>query len=495
MIGIVLVASRRHAWFFTAFLLSVLDCSAQVPNPAIPVGEITAQLPESQSGGAPALSWTTRLPDVENPANYTHYIRQVAYPESLVHDTIVASSGQMQGQPLGTTGSRYELWCIRLSPMKALLVAETICSGSLPSASVTIRSADPYPYLPRTRADKPFQVDIAVQGLLDDPEAPEPSRSVTLQKTAQSYGAAGIGDDIDRSAAVILNQTAVNANGSTTLAIPSHSLPGDDSMKVRGEQRFSILTIGSLSMPASVIASQFIQIWPVADAAIEGIAAGQTIGPETPLLTFHLNDLYPSSTTYAQIYKGSPRVGVVGRVIPDSTFVINTSTPQSRVATKQDYLSLFDSDGIWTMEIVTETPFGSDRIACVSFTVQGTGTIRENWRLLHFGSTSNSGDGADLFDYDHDGIPNLVEFAFGMDPTHADNVTLPAAQLTGNQLMIDFTQPSGVGGVTYEAEWNAGLSTGDWAPVSNSSTPPRYTFKVPTVGRQAAFMRLKVTGQ
>jgi len=40
----------------------------------------------------------------------------------------------------------------------------------------------------------------------------------------------------------------------------------------------------------------------------------------------------------------------------------------------------------------------------------------QNWRMTHFGAASNSGDAADSFDYDHDGIVNLLEFAFMMDP-------------------------------------------------------------------------------
>ena len=43
-----------------------------------------------------------------------------------------------------------------------------------------------------------------------------------------------------------------------------------------------------------------------------------------------------------------------------------------------------------------------------------TGTLAnalESWRHTHFGSFENTGDAADLSDPDHDGIPNLLEFA------------------------------------------------------------------------------------
>jgi VCBS repeat-containing protein len=40
----------------------------------------------------------------------------------------------------------------------------------------------------------------------------------------------------------------------------------------------------------------------------------------------------------------------------------------------------------------------------------------QNWRQQYFGTTSNSGDAADLADPDRDGRTNLEEFAFGMSP-------------------------------------------------------------------------------
>ncbi|MBS0660395.1 MAG: SdiA-regulated domain-containing protein [Verrucomicrobia bacterium] len=41
----------------------------------------------------------------------------------------------------------------------------------------------------------------------------------------------------------------------------------------------------------------------------------------------------------------------------------------------------------------------------------------QNWRFLYFGSTANSGAGADAGDFDGDGLPNLLEYALGLDPT------------------------------------------------------------------------------
>jgi hypothetical protein len=52
--------------------------------------------------------------------------------------------------------------------------------------------------------------------------------------------------------------------------------------------------------------------------------------------------------------------------------VISHSAPQSRVLAIADWDDVFDEDGEWTLEILTLTPFGIDRLASVSFDLDRT---------------------------------------------------------------------------------------------------------------------------
>lgn len=61
-----------------------------------------------------------------------------------------------------------------------------------------------------------------------------------------------------------------------------------------------------------------------------------------------------------------------------------------------------------------------------------TYTIQEEWRLLNFGSTINTGDGADDADPELDGLVNLIEFATGSDPD-----TASPNPIDNDQLSID----------------------------------------------------------
>ncbi len=125
-----------------------------------------------------------------------------------------------------------------------------------------------------------------------------------------------------------------------------------------------------------------------------------------------------------------------------------------------------------------------------SFTLRVASAL-ENWREFHFQSTENSGDSANGFDFDHDGMVNLVEYAFGLDPKIPDRHGLPQAVRTESGLVYQFSPPSGVTGITYRAEWNTAL-TGEWTPVSSTGAGPELRFSVPTGNHGRLFLRLVV---
>jgi len=128
-----------------------------------------------------------------------------------------------------------------------------------------------------------------------------------------------------------------------------------------------------------------------------------------------------------------------------------------------------------------------------NFAIQGTGITHESWRQTHFGSPENTGDGADLNDFDKDGIPNLIEFAFGLDPKRDSAGMLPTPQNVGNHGVISFTQPVSVRGITYGAEWSTMLLPNNWIPITDTAEAPLHSFSVPIENRPPIYMRLKVT--
>jgi len=319
---------------------------------------------------------------------YTNFIRQIQQPSGVVWDMSVAATspagGSLSALGIEPGGARYELWTVaNTTPLTNYLLDTKYVSTYIPGATVAIRTGDTtYPTIPRTRCDQPFYVDITITGLLSGATDPTASKSVNLLRYVQSYGVGGTGVGIDRNQATLLSTASIVTNGLQTLTYALTSIPGSPLTKIRGEERFSVFSIADYQAPSTQLASQFVQIWPVTDGTIAGITAGQVIRTTMPQATLTLNDLYPSSRSYAQIYKGNPVLGTVGTVVPGSNLVINDTVPSNRVLLLNNYDSVFYEDGVWTMELLTVTPFGTDRLAYVTFTldrtIEANGTFTTN---------------------------------------------------------------------------------------------------------------------
>lgn len=307
---------------------------------------------------------------------YTNFIRQTLLETSppLYWDMSVATDGErMSLVPVDLAGSRYELWTVKTgSEPKSHLLDVAYVSAYAPVATMTIRTEDPYEgAIPRTRADRPFHVDIDVQGLLSGPLDPAGSKSVRLLRHVQSYGNTD-GANIDRTQAILHSQAILDRNGTTTLSYPMTSIPGTDRRAIRGEERFSVFTRNDDGTTDQQLVSRYVQIWPVPSASISGVAPGEVVRVHLPTLTVSVNNLYPTSYTYTQIYKGAPALGTEGDRIAAAQLQIDQATPEDRVWTSESYGALITGDGQWTVEVITESVFGTERLAYVTFEVDRT---------------------------------------------------------------------------------------------------------------------------
>jgi len=93
-------------------------------------------------------------------------------------------------------------------------------------------------------------------------------------------------------------------------------------------------------------------------------------------------------------------------------------------------------------------------------------TALEAWRNTWFGTTSNSGNAADTFDFDNDGLANLLEFAFGLNPTHGDSLMLPQPQVIGGGLASVSPSPP-----EYPASPTARNGAAPWLRVAGRPLP------------------------
>jgi hypothetical protein len=89
-------------------------------------------------------------------------------------------------------------------------------------------------------------------------------------------------------------------------------------------------------------------------------------------------------------------------------------------------------------------------------------TPRATWRQTHFGTAQNSGNAADTADPDHDGIINILEYAFDTDP-NVPNANPISFAVMGNHLTVTFkrTHPAPTD-ISYTPQVANDLASGIW---------------------------------
>ena len=124
-------------------------------------------------------------------------------------------------------------------------------------------------------------------------------------------------------------------------------------------------------------------------------------------------------------------------------------------------------------------------------TVERQASDLQYWRFIHFGTYENTGDAANSEDFDHDGIVNMLEYAFYTSPTDANSYYMPSGRWVGSNFQIehfDFYNQN-----SFQAEWSTTLRDDDWHPATNHGDEPgEYIFRAPPGAGPRAFMRVKV---
>ena len=125
-------------------------------------------------------------------------------------------------------------------------------------------------------------------------------------------------------------------------------------------------------------------------------------------------------------------------------------------------------------------------------------TAIESWRNTNFGSSTNTGDAADTFDKDADGVVNLIEYATGSNPLVAGTAAYSTA-MAGNFLALTYTRIADTT-LTYTVESSSDLVT--WSTVATANNPSTGAANVSgavtvtdtvTASPGRRFLRLKVS--
>lgn len=136
-------------------------------------------------------------------------------------------------------------------------------------------------------------------------------------------------------------------------------------------------------------------------------------------------------------------------------------------------------------------------------------SLLDQWRLATFGTADNTGTAADTADMDLDGLPNLLEYALGTNPTVNDGagtISQNIVAIAGERfLSIRFNVRLAARGVTLKVQSSGNLST--WSDIALPSTnvvsettngalktyEVRDSVALPATGEIRRYLRLAVT--
>jgi hypothetical protein len=119
-------------------------------------------------------------------------------------------------------------------------------------------------------------------------------------------------------------------------------------------------------------------------------------------------------------------------------------------------------------------------------------TPLESWRLQYFQTPNNTGPAANDADPDHDGLTNLTEFAFGLNPMDSRSHDLPEFKLTGGMLVSAFSAREETGDILYSAQQSPSMLPGTWVSIPDTGTGGTHAFRIPAAGEKV-FVRYAVT--
>ncbi|MFT4175086.1 MAG: hypothetical protein QM627_00385 [Luteolibacter sp.] len=318
---------------------------------------------------------------------YTSFIRQIQDGVTWDSSALIPSSNTSTSSSSGSTTSRtaisekgsvFQLWTIHNTTGSSHLLDQKAVGAYLPKGTLTITTNDPTGEkwgVKRTRIDQPFTVTATVSNLLAPGTGiPDAATKVLFQQHLGLY--ADHNPNLDAATVLATDPIAsayITAN--KILTPDKSSLYAVNPTGTSGEEHFVLRLLPDGTLPQTQIASDKIQIWPLATATVTGLGEDPIIKGVAPPLSITYTNLYPSSSTRIIAYPVSDRSKAIQ--LPKSEITVDAKTPTSITFTVSGYDAALPSDGVYNIDVVTTTPFKTDEtLSSTSVTVNKTLRVR-----------------------------------------------------------------------------------------------------------------------
>jgi hypothetical protein len=321
-------------------------------------------------------------------SGYVNFIRQQQQTSGVIWDMPVAQVGQSPSAlTLESGGAVFQLWTVQQTTAKDYLLDQKLVGAYLPTADIKVTTLDPQGKVPRTRVDKPFTVEININGLLSGVGLPQAATSVLLERHLGSYQDEVMElDPVKVESNTPTSSAYISANGTTVLKFEASSLSAADPTKAMGEEHFVIHALSDGALSQTQIASGVVQVWPIASGAIKGISPGDKLRFQAPQVELLLNDLYPRSDTYLYLYEGTQINGAEGKLI--KAFPMDRATSESHVIAVPELDSNITKDGTYTLALMSDTVYGRE-LLCDPVPFSVNRTLQVNAMQVNFTNENN----------------------------------------------------------------------------------------------------------
>lgn len=189
---------------------------------------------------------------------------------------------------------------------------------------------------------------------------------------------------------------------------------------------------------------------------------------------------------------GAISAGAGWRLSPETSYRISGAT-KSGLNAGSYVLQLTTVAGYQVPAAQTVTVTGG-QISTVTYSYELPMSPQESWRQTHFGTTANSGNAADDFDFDGDGFTNAEEYIAGTNPTlSGDTFKALSSHRASGSYSVSI---AGKSERTYALERSIILESGSWITVATEG--PLAAERIVTLTDTAhppykAFYRIRVT--
>lgn len=339
---------------------------------------------------------------------YTNYVRMIEIGGSNgagfvwdLEDADDSAEDFLVDYPAPERGAVFHLSTVQTSPFQDFSLGNAFIGTYLPEAELQLITHDPDSTLlvPQTRADQPFDVRGSVSGLFEngvdvtlaDNLIQTAATEVSFESYAQAYD----------EGANSLPQGQITTTPHTTLALGNGELPSD-LVKIettlnpvnggRGEESFVVRSLPDGVADGVVLAEVRLRVWPVWSATQSGLISPALLpyeysgeipevvarpteneelefdenfvladgehGYDTtpPEVTFHWNDLYPTSTIKLIVNDVDKPYPWGGIELQTRHINKDSSHSASLTVTPTEWDAVLGGQGRYAVWMVTETP-------------------------------------------------------------------------------------------------------------------------------------------